>query len=78
MSRPRALRLSGASPPDMDQPIMFISLAGSFPQRVLSLVVVPAFYVIADRVFKTRRRPVGEGEAAAVKVDAGTPSHLKA
>ncbi len=63
---------------EIRMPMAIAVIGGLVLSTVLSLVVVPAFYVIADRVFKTRRRPVEEGEAAAVKVEAGAPSHLKA
>jgi hypothetical protein len=33
---------------------------------------------IADRVFKTRRKPVEEGEAVGIKAESRIPSQLKA
>jgi len=37
-------------------------IGGLVLSTILSLVVVPSFYVIADKVFKRRRRPVEEAE----------------
>jgi hypothetical protein len=41
-------------------------IGGLVVSTMLSLLVVPAFYVIADRVFKKRRLPVEEGHPVGV------------
>ena len=45
-------------------PMAIAVIGGLVLSTMLSLVVVPAFYVVADRVFKSRRRPVDESEPA--------------
>jgi hydrophobe/amphiphile efflux-1 (HAE1) family protein len=63
---PPALGLGPGS--EIRMPMAIAVIGGLVLSTMLSLLVVPAFYVIADRVFKKRRLPVQEGlpvEAAA-------------
>jgi multidrug efflux pump len=50
---------------EIRMPMAIAVIGGMVLSTILSLVVVPSFYVIADKVFKRRRRPVEEGEAEA-------------
>jgi hydrophobe/amphiphile efflux-1 (HAE1) family protein len=59
---PPALGLGPGS--EIRMPMAIAVIGGLVLSTVLSLVVVPSFYVIADKVFKKKRRPVEEGEAA--------------
>jgi multidrug efflux pump len=63
---------------EIRMPMAIAVIGGLVLSTLLSLVVVPAFYVIADRIFKTRRKPVEESEAVVMKTEAEAPSHLKA
>ena len=63
---------------EIRMPMAIAVIGGLVLSTLLSLVVVPAFYVIADRVFKTRRKPLEEIEAVGIKTEAEAPSHLKA
>jgi Cu/Ag efflux pump CusA len=45
-------------------PMAIAVIGGLVLSTILSLVVVPSFYVIADKVFKRKRRPVEEAEIA--------------
>ena len=60
---PPALGLGPGS--EIRMPMAIAVIGGLILSTILSLVVVPSFYVIADKVFKRRRRPVEEGEKAA-------------
>ena len=60
---PPALGLGTGS--EIRMPMAIAVIGGLILSTILSLVVVPSFYVIADKVFKRRRRPVEEGEKAA-------------
>jgi len=59
---PPALGLGPGS--EIRMPMAIAVIGGLVLSTILSLVVVPSFYVIADKVFKRKRRPVEEGEAA--------------
>ena len=59
---PPALGLGPGS--EIRTPMAIAVIGGLVLSTMLSLVVVPAFYVVADRVFKSRRRPVDESEPA--------------
>jgi multidrug efflux pump len=61
---------------EIRMPMAIAVIGGLVLSTLLSLVVVPAFYVIADRIFKTRRKPVEESEAVGIKAGAEAPSHL--
>jgi multidrug efflux pump subunit AcrB len=50
---------------EIRMPMAIAVIGGMVLSTILSLVVVPSFYVIADKVFKRRRQPVEEGEAEA-------------
>jgi hydrophobe/amphiphile efflux-1 (HAE1) family protein len=60
---PPALGIGPGS--EIRMPMAIAVIGGLVLSTILSLVVVPSFYVIADRLFKRRRRPVEEGEKAA-------------
>jgi len=60
---PPALGLGPGS--EIRMPMAIAVIGGLVLSTLLSLVVVPAFYVVADRVFKKRRRPVEECEIVA-------------
>jgi multidrug efflux pump subunit AcrB len=57
---PPALGLGPGS--EIRMPMAIAVIGGLVLSTILSLVVVPSFYVIADRVFKRKRRPVEEME----------------
>ena len=59
---PPALGLGPGS--EIRMPMAIAVIGGLVLSTILSLVVVPSFYVIADKVFKRRRRPVEEAEIA--------------
>jgi hydrophobe/amphiphile efflux-1 (HAE1) family protein len=59
---PPALGLGPGS--EIRMPMAIAVIGGLVVSTILSLVVVPSFYVIADKVFKRKRRPVEEGAAA--------------
>jgi multidrug efflux pump len=59
---PPALGLGPGS--EIRMPMAIAVIGGLVVSTVLSLVVVPSFYVIADKMFKRKRRAVEEGEAA--------------
>ncbi len=59
---PPALGLGPGS--EIRTPMAIAVIGGLVLSTMLSLVVVPAFYVVADRVFKSRPRPVDESEPA--------------
>jgi len=58
---PPALGLGPGS--EIRTPMAIAVIGGLVLSTMLSLMVVPAFYVVADRVFKSRRRPVDEYES---------------
>jgi multidrug efflux pump subunit AcrB len=58
---PPALGLGPGS--EIRTPMAIAVIGGLILSTLLSLVVVPSFYVIADRLFKRRRRRVDEGQA---------------
>jgi hydrophobe/amphiphile efflux-1 (HAE1) family protein len=62
---PPALGLGPGS--EIRTPMAIAVIGGLILSTLLSLVVVPSFYVIADRLFKRRRRPVEEGQAVAAE-----------
>jgi multidrug efflux pump subunit AcrB len=49
---------------EIRMPMAIAVIGGLVLSTILSLVVVPSFYVIADKVFKRKRRPVEEAEIA--------------
>ena len=57
---PPALGLGPGS--EIRMPMAIAVIGGLVLSTILSLVVVPSFYVIADKVFKRKRRPVEEAE----------------
>ena len=57
---PPALGLGPGS--EIRMPMAIAVIGGLVLSTILSLVVVPSFYVIADKVFKRKRRPAEEGE----------------
>jgi multidrug efflux pump subunit AcrB len=57
---PPALGIGPGS--EIRMPMAIAVIGGLVLSTILSLVVVPSFYVIADKVFKRRRRPVEEAE----------------
>jgi hydrophobe/amphiphile efflux-1 (HAE1) family protein len=70
---PPALGLGPGS--EIRTPMAIAVIGGLVLSTLLSLVVVPSFYVIADRMFKRRRRRVEEGQpVAAEAVEAASPS----
>ncbi|OGD18139.1 MAG: acriflavine resistance protein B [Candidatus Aminicenantes bacterium RBG_16_63_16] len=58
---PPALGLGPGS--EIRTPMAIAVIGGLVLSTMLSLMVVPAFYVVADRVFKSRQRPVDEYES---------------
>jgi Cu/Ag efflux pump CusA len=62
---PPALGLGPGS--EIRTPMAIAVIGGLILSTLLSLVVVPSFYVIADRLFKRRRRRVDEGQAVAAE-----------
>jgi multidrug efflux pump subunit AcrB len=63
---PPALGLGPGS--EIRTPMAIAVIGGLVLSTLLSLVVVPSFYVIADRLFKRRRRHVEEERAVAAEV----------
>ncbi len=59
---PPAMGLGPGS--EIRMPMAIAVIGGLVLSTLLSLLVVPAFYVVADRVFKSKRRPVEECEVA--------------
>jgi multidrug efflux pump subunit AcrB len=62
---PPALGLGPGS--EIRTPMAIAVIGGLVLSTVLSLVVVPSFYVIADRLFKRRRRHVEDGQVVAAE-----------
>jgi multidrug efflux pump subunit AcrB len=58
---PPALGLGPGS--EIRMPMAIAVIGGLVLSTILSLVVVPSFYVIADRLFKRKQRALEEGEA---------------
>jgi multidrug efflux pump subunit AcrB len=70
---PPALGLGPGS--EIRTPMAIAVIGGLVLSTVLSLVVVPSFYVIADRLFKRRRRHVEDGQVVAAEAaEAALPS----
>jgi len=56
-------------------PMAIAVIGGLVLSTILSLVVVPSFYVIAEKVFKRRRRPVEEEDLAGSTARAAEGTH---
>jgi multidrug efflux pump len=69
---PPALGLGPGS--EIRMPMAIAVIGGLVLSTMLSLLVVPAFYVIADRVFKKKRRPVEECRTVAAPTEQPAPS----
>jgi multidrug efflux pump subunit AcrB len=69
---PPALGLGPGS--EIRMPMAIAVIGGLVLSTLLSLLVVPAFYVIADRVFKKKRVPVEECEIAAAAAATKQPA----